>query len=428
MLNIGQSETCILAAMMINPNCLQESRYELRPGDFVNQKNREIYEAILALDNDGIPILPTSILDRLSTYNSKVDETFIGDILVNVQTSLGFEYHIKRIKENRVKRALMELSSRIEDNATRMNAAELLAYVNSELSGIHPPAVSQSIVNLSDVLPDVVESIGHHDSHAIPTGIAKLDDMIDGWHPGDLIILAGRPGFGKSILAKDFAESSGVPVLYFSLEMPVDQLVKRQLSRHSGINYTSIRKAQVPDQDWHRIISAANKLDNFQIAYSDKANMSISELVSTCDSYRSKHPLGLVIIDYLQLIRADGKLEHREREVSQISQRLKTMARDFNIPVICLAQLNRACEIRGGDKKPMLSDLRESGSIEQDADTVIFIWRESMYVRKRHEDGTTNEHEAMLIVAKGRNSGTGAVKVFFDGAHQRFGNLQQENL
>jgi replicative DNA helicase len=230
---------------------------------------------------------------------------------------------------------------------------------------------------------------------------------------------------GKSILAKEFAEVAGVPVLFFSLEMSRDQLIKRQLSSHSGVNYTSIRRADLTIEQMDRLKTATDKLRKIPISYSDKSNMSISEIAATCETFRKQNgALGMVVIDYLQLIRADGKLEHREREVSQISQRLKTLARDLNVPVICLAQLNRACEIRGGDKKPMLSDLRESGSIEQDADMVIFVWREAAYVDVEYTDGTTNAHEATLIVSKGRNTETGGVRVYFDGAHQRFRNLQ----
>ena len=421
MFDIPQSEQCILAAIMINPDCLKQIRPELSPEDFVSQRNRIFYRAMLDLDANGEPILPTSILDNLN--RTKQTEKagggdYLADLLTNIHTSAGFQYHIKRVKANRIKTALLDISSVIADKVGTNDAGDLLIEAKERIAKIRSVDTVQDIYELQDLLPGVIDSIDRHETHSITTGLSSLDNLITGWNPGDLIIVAGRPGMGKSVLAKDFAESSKVPILFFSLEMPRDQLVKRQLSAHSGISYTSIRKSRVQHGDWPKLKQAADRLYSMPIAYSDKANMSVDELVVTCETRKRQEPLGLVIIDYLQLLRAEGKLEHREREVSTISQKLKTMARDMDIPVICLAQLNRSCELRGGDKKPMLSDLRESGSIEQDADTVIFIWREAMY---RKTD--INENEATLIVAKGRNTGTGSVRVYFDGKHQMFRDL-----
>ena len=423
MFSIPQSETCILGAILMNPECLQQIKFELSHDDFMDQKNKVIYQTMLSLDKKGIPIIPSSIIDHLPKGKVKVVGEDIGEILAEVITSAGFAYHVKQVRSNRVKNELLAMSVSIADNAHKQEAISLLNETKDTISKIQPPAEHQKVITLAEALPGVFAGLEKQDANSITTGLADLDEVITGWQPGDLIIIAGRPGMGKSILAKDFAEAAGVPVLYFSLEMPVDQLIKRQLSAHSGVNYTSIRKAQCNTEDMDRIKKASELLFRMPISYSDKANMSSSELVATCNAYRKKNPLGLVVIDYLQLILADGRLEHREREVSQISARLKTLARELRVPVICLAQLNRACETRGGDKKPMLSDLRESGSIEQDADTVIFIWREIMYVKRTHDDGTMNTNDALLIVAKGRNTGVGTVKVFFDGAHQRFRGL-----
>lgn len=420
-----QSELCILGAIMINPETLKTIRSEISSDDFSSKKNQLVYEAILDVDMRGEEIMPTSIVDSLSRHG-RLDQAgggpYIGDILQSVITSTGTSYHLQRIKSNRLKRDLLTISDVIAKSEKR-NVQDVLVDVKERVSNIKTIEAGQDVYSLADSLLDVYATLEQKDSHSISTGFTVLDKLIIGWQPGDLIIVAGRPAMGKSILAKEFAEAAGVPVLFFSLEMPRNQLIKRQLSSHSGVDYTSIRRANLSSDDMDKIKKATDKLAHIPIAYSDKANMSISEIAATCETYKRNNDLGLVVIDYLQLIRADGKLEYREREVSQISQKLKTMARDLNVPVICLAQLNRACEVRGGDKRPILSDLRESGSIEQDADTVIFVWREFMYIERIYEDGSTNAHEATLHVAKGRNTEVGTVRVFFDGAHQRFRNL-----
>lgn len=421
MFDIPQSEQCIIGGILINPDCLKQIRAELAPDDFSRETHQILFQSFLDVADRGDPILPTAVIDDL-TRKKLIEKAgggeYLSDILINVHTSAGFQYHIKRVKANRIKMALLNISSVIADKVGTNDAGDLLIEAKERIGKIRSVDAVQDIHELQDILPGVIDSIDRHETHSITTGLSSLDNLITGWNPGDLIIVAGRPGMGKSVLAKDFAESSKVPILFFSLEMPRDQLVKRQLSAHSGINYTSIRKSRVQHEDWPKLKQAADSLYSMPIAYSDKANMSVDELVVTCETRKRREPLGLVIIDYLQLLRAEGKLEYREREVSIISQKLKTMARDMDISVICLAQLNRSCELRGGDKKPMLSDLRESGSIEQDADTVIFIWREAMY---RKTD--INENEATLIVAKGRNTGTGSVRVYFDGKHQMFRDL-----
>jgi len=423
MFSVTQSEICILGAIFMDGDVLKRIRHELTPKDFSSPKNMLVYQAMLNLDAQGKPITPTTVMDVLGDTGGKVTGNDIGDILQSIITSTGTSYHVQAIKANRIKSQLISISNFIADKNSKTNPKDLLEESKRLISDIHVEDVAQPVQAMTDLLPDVYASLEVGQSYSIPTGFTDLDRMIAGWNRGDLIVVAGRPGMGKSILAKEFAEAAGVPVLFFSLEMPTSQLIKRQLSAHSGVSYASIRRAELQDAELDRVKRAADALMRIPIAYSDKANMSISEIMATCETYRRQNELGMVVIDYLQLIRADSKIEHREREVAQISQRLKTMARDLDVPVICLAQLNRSCETRGGDKQPQLSDLRESGAIEQDADTVIFVWREAMYVKKRKEDGAMNDHDALLIVAKGRNTGTGAIQVFFDGAHQKFANL-----
>lgn len=420
MFDISQSEQCLIGGILINPNCLKQIRAEITQSDFSNKKHKAIFQSFLDVTDRGDPILPTSIVDDLKRKQRSSENgvsSYLGDILTNVHTSAGWRYHIKQIKTHKLTQALLGISTDIADGVETSDARDLLVRVKERIAGIKSGEVGQDVVDLSDALPDVIAGLEKNEDPGITTGLYDLDGLIGGWQAGDLIILAGRPGMGKSVLAKDFSEAAKVPVLFFSLEMPKDQLIKRQLSSHSNINFTSIRRSRISQDDWPKIIHAADMLTRLPIAYNDKANMNIDELVATCEARIRKEDLGMVVIDYLQLIKAEGKPEHREREVAGISSKLKGLARSLNIPVICLAQLNRSCELRGGDKKPMLSDLRESGSIEQDADTVIFIWREAIYKK------SAPKHDALLIVAKGRNTGTGVVKVHFDGKHQVFRDL-----
>jgi len=412
MFTIFESEQCILGGILINPDCLKVIRAELEPDDFSTQQNQLLYQAFLDVVDRGEPLMPVSVADNLKEKNVEiVDGEYIADLLTAVHTSAGFPYHIKKIKSEKLKSNLLAISNDIAEGVREHDAQALMDEVKDRLSKLNLPVAGKGVVSLSDALVDVVASLERAEDRGITTGLKPLDDLIGGWQPGDLIILAGRPGMGKSVLAKDFSEASKVPVLFFSLEMPRDQLIKRQLSYHSDVNYQSIRRSKIKSEDWDKIRNAANKLYRMPIAYNDNANMSIDELVATCEKQKD---VGMVVIDYLQLIRSNGQIEHREREVALISMKLKGLARSLNIPVICLAQLNRSCETRGGDKKPMLSDLRESGAIEQDADTVIFIWREAVYKR------TASAHDASLIVAKGRNTGTGVAHVYFDGNKQVF--------
>jgi len=425
MFSIPQSEQCLIGGILINPDCLREIRAELAPNDFSSEKNKYLFQSFLDLADNGDPLLPTAIVNDLRKKQNLIKaggSDYLADILSVVHTSAGWRYHIKQIKNYKLTQALLGLSSDITEGAAKSDARDLLAQVKERIAGIKAGDAGQDVVEISDVLPDVVSSLDGQTNPGISTGFYRLDALIGGWQAGDLIILAGRPGMGKSVLAKDFAEASGVPVLFFSLEMPIDQLVKRQISAHSNVNYTSIRRSRIDKNGMVRIIKAANELDKLPIAYNDKANMSIDELIATCEARKRKQDVGMVVIDYLQLIRSNGKVEHREREVAMISAKLKGLARSLNIPVICLAQLNRACEIRGGDKKPMLSDLRESGSIEQDADTVMFIWRQAQYVETEE-----NKHQALLQIAKGRNTGTGKVGLYFDGSRQVFRDAAEED-
>lgn len=419
MFSIPQSEQCIIGGILINPDCLRQIRAELTPEDFSTDKHQYLFQSFLDITDRGDPILPTSIVDDL-TRKKQITKAggndYLADIIINVHTSADWKYHVKQLKINKLRQTLLGISNDIADGIKSNDARDLLVNIKERITKIRPGDVNRDVVELTDALPSVVASLERGEDPGITTGLYGLDSLVGGWQSGDLIILAGRPGMGKSVLAKDFSEAAKVPILYFSLEMPKDQLIKRQFAGQANVNYTSIRRSKIKPDDWPKIVQAADKLNQMPIAYNDNANITIDELIATCEARKRKEEIGLVIIDYLQLISTKRRGEKREEEVALISRKLKGLARSLNIPVICLAQLNRSCELRGGDKKPMLSDLRESGAIEQDADFVIFIWREAVYKK------SAEKNEALLIVAKGRNTGTGIVSVYFDGSRQIFRN------
>ena len=278
-------------------------------------------------------------------------------------------------------------------------------------------ALKEALGNTIKAIEEISQAEGN--VIGVRSGFTRIDRITGGWQPGELILIAGRPGMGKSVFAKDVAENASVPVAYFSLEMSTNELIKRQLASRSKVNFEAIRTGRVNQKDWDRIISGANSLEEVPIFYVDRASMSIDELEGIAQGLKMSEDIGLVVIDYLQLLRSRVRSEGREREVSEISRRLKALARDLEVPVICLSQLNRQCEMRGKDKRPYLSDLRESGALEQDSDIVAFLYRAVVY------DQQAAKHEAEFIIGKGRNIRTGRIKLFFDGGHQTFKNFYE---
>ena len=244
MLTIPQSEQCVIGGILLNPDCLKQIRAELQVDDFSSTKHKFIYQALLDVTDNGDPILPTSIINYLTAKNQikEVGSDYLSDIISNVSTSTGWQYHVAQIKNDKLKKDLIEISHEITDGV-KGNAQTLLDDIKARIAGLKPQVVGRGVVELTDALPDVVASLERGENLGITTGLGDLDELLGGWQNGDLIILAGRPGMGKSVLAKDFSEAAGVPVLFFSLEMPRDQLIKRQLSSHSNVNFTSIRRS-----------------------------------------------------------------------------------------------------------------------------------------------------------------------------------------
>ena len=421
MTEILNSESTLIGAILMRPGILNQVRADVQPDHFMGQKTRDIYEAILGLADDRVVIEPSSVMDALAKKKKDYKAELIS-IIENVATSADWKYHAGRVRDANKRRDLLAISDIIRGGLQeKRDVAEISSEIRKSLLAIDQDENLRDVIDLRTLLPQVLDSIEKGRAAGVPSGIHLLDQRAGGFAGGELIVVAGRPGMGKSVLAKDFAEAAGVPVLYFSLEMSNFELIKRQIASHSGIDYTDIRRSKVPSNRYGDLLKAADKLASKEIHYVESTGMTIDGIVSAAESWKVSHNIGMVVIDYLQLIRTASKSESRQIEVASMSRRLKCLARDLDIPVICLAQLNRSCEART-NKRPMLSDLRESGAIEQDADMVFFVYREHVYTE------TAPEMEAELILEKSRNTDTWIFPLLFDGPHQAFLNPAPDYL
>jgi len=420
--NNRNAELAVLGAMLINTKCISQVKEQINPDDMHQEINQNICRAMFELNKDAKPVTIDNWMKSKGLSNGN-GIAYIGEIMESVLTSAGVSHFCKIVKDLANRRKLIASCMDTASKAyfEKENYQDLLELHQLDIQQFQPENHS-NVLSMRDTLPSTlqnIEEVSKSDKSVtgITSGLIDIDNHISGWQAGELIILAGRPGMGKSVLAKDFAEAAGVPVLYFTLEMSVSEIQKREIAGHSNVPLWKIRTGKLNDRDWEKIITASDKLNEIPIHYVDTGYLTIQELISILGSAIKKYNIGLVCIDYLQLIKKEGKLSSRELEVADISRNLKNAAREFNLPIICVAQLNRQCEQRERTKKrPILSDLRESGAIEQDADVVLFLYRASLYYDSMPESDTE------LIVAKGRNVRTGTIELHFDGDYQVFRN------
>jgi len=412
---ILDSEQTIIGSILMNPKILPRVSQRIKISDFLSEKNATIYRTIKRIAKD-YTVEPAAVMAELPDLSE-----YIVGIVQDVATSTGWEYHVKRMIETRTKQNLVEISDMIKGGLeSGQTSAQILSEIKKRVTKLGDTG-GRTAESIADALPAVIESLEKGKAKpGVGSGFYDIDRITGGWQNGELIIIAGRPGQGKSLLAKDFAEAAKVPTLIFSLEMSKSELIKRQLAGVSRVDFESIRTSNVADEDWDSISQAANKLSDLPIYYNDSGRLTIDELCAIAETQKLTKNIGLIIIDYLQLIKSVEKADQREREVANLSRELKTLARSLDIPVICLAQLNRECEKRV-PPRPRLYDLRESGAIEQDADIVGFLFRAGAYNKD------ADEHEAHFIIAKSRNTRTGTIKLVFDGSIQRFDNAVRGN-
>ncbi len=432
----AEAEQAVLGAMIMSREAIQSASEILIPEDFYQQKFAILYSTILELTNEGKVVDIVTLQDRLKTKDVPQDMSslsFISQIARSVPTAANVRHYADIVKEKAIKRRLIAAAEKIENQCylDREDLDSVLDSSEKQVFEISQNRRTSEFENIRDVVLRAIDNIEAASKSkgsvtGVATGFYELDYKLAGLQNSDLILLAARPSMGKTALALNIAEhvvtKLRVPTAFFSLEMSKVQLVNRLISMDSRVQAQSIRTGQLTDNDWTAITDSARKLSGSTLFIDDTPSISVSELRSKCRKLKLEHGLGLIIIDYLQLMTATtGKAsESRQQEISEISRSLKAIAREVNCPVLALSQLSRAVEGRP-DKRPMLSDLRESGAIEQDADVVMFIYRDEYYNHDSEKKGI-----AEVIIGKQRNGPTGTVELGAQLEYTRFTNLARE--
>lgn len=412
------AERGVIGSLWLAPSLCDDVALAVRAEDFYGDAHAKLFRRTLEMHNEGKHVDPTLLHERLKAageLDSIGGLAYMLEITEAVPHAANAVYYARIVREKATLRRLVNAATEILRDASDEpeNAQELLNRAEQLLFGVRDDRSTEAVNAIRDVLMDALEGIDRGDPsfrHGLTSGIRNLDTLTGGFRPGEVTILAGRPGNGKSALAGNIAEHLSLEkqkhVLFLSLEMSKLELGERLLCSHGGINSYKLKSGTLDAMDRRRLMEAFGRLGKATLAIDDTPNRSITEIAAICRRLRRQEKLDLLMIDYLQLVTPDNKKEPRQEQVAGMSRRLKHMAKELNIPILCLAQLNRQAETTG---EPQLWHLRESGAIEQDADKVMFIWRTG-------ERGD----EAILKVAKNRNGTTGKVALIFNAEHVAF--------
>ncbi len=426
-----EAEEAVLGAILVNPISIGKITELLKPKSFYKPSHRLIYEAALDLYKKGEPIDIVTVSECLRNKEELENaggRAYINELALNVVTTANIEYYAKIIQEKEIKRALISAGSEIvsmsyenEDTDMVLDEAQKLIF------NIASQKDTSDLVSIEDLVVTSYSQIeerfnNKEDLVGIDTGFYDLNDLTSGLQKSDLIILAARPSMGKTAFALNLAQNVAMKgkkaVAIFSLEMPKQQLVNRMLCSEAEVESTRVRAGHLQDSDWPKLMEAMEKLANTRIYIDDTSGVSATDIKAKCRRLMMKeNDLGLVVIDYLQLMGGGGNPNDRNQEISAISRSLKGLARELDVPIIALSQLSRGVESRT-DKRPMLSDLRDSGAIEQDADIVMFIYRDEYY----NKDKVESKGKAELIIAKHRNGPVGTIELLFQNNITKFKN------
>ncbi|MBQ8458552.1 replicative DNA helicase [bacterium] len=433
-----EAEEAVLGAILVNPETLSKVSDTLKASNFYKPAHRHIYEAMLQLFNNNDNIDIVSVSDVLS-YSGQLEavggRAYINDLVENTITTSNIAYYAKIIQEKAVKRALINAGSEIVSKGYDLEPSDKsLEQATKLIFDIGSSKTTTNLKHVKDLVLDTWDNIEYRYNHkdelsGLSTGFNELDTQLSGLHKSDLIILAARPAMGKTALALNIAQNVAikekVPVCIFSLEMSATQLVQRMLCSHAEVDAQRLKTGNMQQKDLENLANSMNDFSQAPIYIDDTSGCTITDIRTKCLRLKTQQQdLGLVVIDYLQLMEGGGK-DDRLQQISAISRGLKILAKDLDVPIICLSQLSRAVEGRN-DKRPMLSDLRESGSIEQDADIVMFIYREDYYNKGESEEEenikATSKGLSEVIIAKHRNGPVGTVKLLFQGNITKFKN------
>ncbi len=431
-----EAEESVLGSMLLSKDAIAEVLELLREEDFYRPAHRTVFRSVLELYGHGDAVDAVTIQEELRRSGALADiggAPFLHTLVASVPTAANAGYYARIVKEAGVLRRLIDAGTQIvqlgfetpQDTEAAVDQAESLVYQVAQ------GRVTEDYHTLRDVLTTTLEAIERlHEDHreitGVPTGFADLDRLTSGLQPANLVIVAARPAVGKSTLGLDVARHAavraGVPTVVFSLEMSKTELVQRLMCAECTVDMQRLRTGRMEESDWTRLTRSLGKLADAPLFIDDSPGTTMMEIRAKCRRLKQRHGLGLVVVDYLQLMQPSKRFENRQQEVSEISRSLKLLAKELDVPVMAISQLSRQTEARS-DRRPMLSDLRESGALEQDSDVVLFIYRDELYDPESPRKG-----EADLILAKHRNGPTDTVTVTFQGQYSRFAPMAARSL
>ncbi len=426
-------EEAVLGALMLEKNALNAVVEFLKPEHFYADTHREIYQAIIDLFKASEPVDMRTVVNQLRK-NAKLELVggayAIAELTSKVSSAANIEYHARVIIEMAIKRDLIHIASRIHHDAYEdtTDVFELLDRTEQSVFEISDSNLRKNYDNMRNLMARAIQELQVLKDHkdgltGVPSGFTALDRITSGWQKSDLVIIAARPGMGKTAFVvsalRNAAVDFKIPVAIFSLEMASVQLVNRMISAEAELEGEKIKRGNLAEHEWAQLVHKTSRLSSAPIFIDDTPALSILELRAKCRRLKAEHNVQLIVIDYLQLMRGDQG-GNREQEIASISRALKGIAKELSVPVLALSQLSRGVETRGGDKRPQLSDLRESGSIEQDADIVMFLYRPEYYKITVDEDGMPTQGMGEVIIAKHRNGSTGTAKLKFIGKFTKF--------
>jgi replicative DNA helicase len=428
-----EAEEFVLGAILIDNQAMNKVLEVLSPSAWYREAHRKIFQAMIELSevNEAIDQVTVSeCLRRRNELEQIGGAAYLAKLVAQVPTAANVRHHAKIVQEKALLRNLITVATDIVASGYRDSekVEDLIDQAERSIFEIAERKMRPSFVPVREIVKASFETIERlyekkERVTGVPTGFTDLDEMTSGLQPSDLIIVAGRPSMGKTALALSIAQYAAIEkretVAIFSLEMSKEQLVLRMLCSEARVDAHKLRSGFLGRTDWPKLTSAAGRLAEAPIYIDDSPAMTVLEMRAKARRLKAERGLGLVIVDYLQLMRGRGGADNREQEISDISRSLKALAKELAIPVIALSQLSRAVETRGGDKKPQLSDLRESGAIEQDADVVMFIFREEVYRQTEENRGIAD-----ILLRKQRNGPTGEIQMAFIDRYTRFENLE----
>jgi len=428
-----EAEQSVIGSMIMDRDAIMAATEVINGSDFYDQQYMILFDTMVELFNEGKPVDLITLQDRLKEKDVPAQVSsleFIRDLVAAVPTSANVRYYAQIVRDKSVLRKLIKSAEETANDCylDKENLDSIIEKAEKSVFNIVQNRGSKEFTDIKDVVLRSIDSIeaaakNQGSVTGVATGFYDLDYKTAGLQPSDLILIAARPSMGKTALALNIAEyvalKSNITTAVFSLEMSQDQLVKRILSMNSKVDSQAIRTGNLSNDDWTSLMESARVIGNSNLVIDDSSAISVSEMRSKCRKLKMEKNLGLIIIDYLQLMSGSRRSESRQQEISEISRSLKSLAREINVPVVALSQLSRAVESRP-DKRPMLSDLRESGAIEQDADVVMFIYRDDYYNHDTEEPGVSE-----IIIGKQRNGPVGTVKLAWLAQFTKFANLER---